>query len=181
MQNVPFWSINQILHEQYWFDLTISKRTNAFKRCSALPTQSWSFMYHLAWFTTYLGGHPSFRSYSTRTTDHGGQCFGLLGCSVTTDWMVGGNNNWRAERFRCCSDASPAFHKGPAPCTTPRSLTFCRSRTASAVLHFFKHPLKAFPGSFEEIDSVMEWWEWQRITIYSLTSAASPSFSPPCW
>ena len=47
-------------------------------------------------------------------------------------------------------------YKGPALHMTLYSMTFYHSMTVSFVLHIFEHRLKAFPGSFEEIDLVME-------------------------
>lgn len=49
-----------------------------------------------------------------------------------------------------------APHKGSALHMTLYSMTFDHSLTVSFVLYIFKHWLKAFPGSFEEIDLVME-------------------------
>lgn len=55
------------------------------------------------------------------------------------------------------------------------SMTFYHSMTVSFVLYIFEQRLKAFPASFEEIDLVMERWEWHRIAIYTLRSTISAS------
>lgn len=76
----------------------------------------------------------------------------------------------KVERSRWWSIGLWAPYKGWPLHMTLYSMTFNHSMTVSFVLYIFEHQLKAFPGSFEEIDLVMEWWERHRIAIYTLRS-----------
>lgn len=67
-----------------------------------------------------------------------------------------GKRAGRCKRSQWWSSGLRAPYKGSALRTTPYSMTFDHSLTVSFVLYIFKHQLKAFPGSFEEIDLVME-------------------------
>lgn len=83
---------------------------------------------------------------------------------------VARKKSWKVERSRWWSIGLWAPYKGWPLHMTLYSMTFNHSMTVSFVLYIFEHQLKAFPGSFEEIDLVMEWWERHRIAIYTLRS-----------
>lgn len=92
-------------------------------------------------------------------------------------------SSWKVERSPRRSSGLRAPYKGSALHMTLHSMTFYHSMTVSFVLYIFEHWLKAFPASFEEIDLVMERWEWHRIAIYTLRStiSASCAFSHSFW
>lgn len=70
--------------------------------------------------------------------------------------MVARKTSWKVERSQWQSSGLRAPYKGSALHMTLYSMTFDHSMTVSFVLYIFEHQLKAFSGSFEEIDLVME-------------------------
>lgn len=126
-------------------------------------------IYHLTWFTTSPVGHTSFRSYRARVIDY-------VSAVVPSMWLphnyslMARKKSWKVERSQWRSSGLRAPYKGSALRMTLYSMNFDRSMTVSFVLYIFEHQLKAFPGSFEEIDLVVERWEWHRIAIYTLRS-----------
>lgn len=70
--------------------------------------------------------------------------------------MGRGRESWGVERSQWQSSGLKAPYKASALHMTLYSMTFDHSTTVSFVLYIFKYQLKAFPGSFEEIDLVME-------------------------
>lgn len=91
--------------------------------------------------------------------------------TITALWRQG----TRAGRLKGLSGLR-APYKGSALHMTLYSMTFDHSMTVSFVLYVFEHQLKAFSSSFEEMDLVMERWEWHRMAIYTLISTIFPSF-----
>lgn len=70
--------------------------------------------------------------------------------------MAAREKSWKVERSQWRTSGLRAPYKGSARHMTLYSMTFYHSMTVSFVLYIFEYQLKAFPGSFEEIDLVME-------------------------
>lgn len=133
-------------------------------------------IYHLTWFTTSPVRHTSFRSYRAGVIDYVSAVVPSMWLPHNYSLMVR-KKSWKVERSRWRSSGLRVPYKASALHMTLYSMTFDHSMTVSFVLYIFEHQLKAFPGSFEEIDLVVERWERHRIAIYTLRSTIFLFFS----
>lgn len=164
-----------------------SKSRNTFKKKNSVAALHWFVtfyhlkppeahipvsMCHLTRFTTKPVVHTSFRG---QDSDYVNAMVPTMRLPHNYSRNGCGEKSWRVERSLWWSSGLRAPYKGSALHMTLYSMTFYHSRTVSFVRCIFEYQLKAFPGSSEEIDLVMERWEWHRIAIYTLRSKISPS------